>query len=426
MPEDQNLDQSPSDQKNEQQAKPQDQGDGKQKSEKKEDPRSRARLIFIVSVVVLLLLTGVLLWWLHARNFESTDDAQIDGHLHPIAARVEGTVMTVTAENNQPVKQGDLLVELDPRDYAVSLDQAETAFDQAQGQSSAQNPNLPITNVTNLTNVSTGHTAVATAVAALAGAEHDKAGVVAQLRQAEANNEKAQADLKRYTLLLQRNEVAHSDYDQYLATAKAQAAMVEQQQALLESSEKTIEQRTFQLEQQKLLLQQSMTNAPRQIAVQKANIISSEANARNYKARLAQAELNLGYTKIYAPASGIVTQRSAETGGKVSVGQQMMMVVETDNLWVTADFRETQLRKMRVGQHVKVHVDTLGKDFSGAIENMPAASGDRTSVLPAENATGNYVKVVQRFGVRIRFDPNQQGMEGLRPGMSVEPTVDLR
>lgn len=424
MQDNQNLGQALAEQNDEHVDQP-DQSTAKPKAEKRQDPQKRRRALVILAVVAIAL-TGATLWSLNARNYEDTDDAQIDGHLHPIAARVDGTVNAVSVEDNQSVKQGELLVQLDPRDYVVSLDQAKTAFDQAQGQAQAQNPNLPITNVTNRTNVSTGQTEVATAIAALAGAQHDKAAVLAQLRQAEANNEKAQMDLKRYTRLLERNEVSHSDYDQYLATAKAQAAMVEQQQASFSSSEKTIEQKTSQLEEQQLKLQQSQRNAPRQVEIQRANIASSEANARNAKAKLDQAALNLDYTRIYAPSSGIITQRSAETGGKVSVGQQLMVVVETGNLWVTANFRETQLRKMRVGQQVKIHVDTLDKDFSGVIENMPAASGDRISVLPPENATGNYVKIVQRFPVRIRFAPNQQGLEGLRPGMSVEPRVAVR
>lgn len=424
MPDDQNLEHARTEQ-NDQHVDQPDQGTGKPKGEERQDPKKGRRTLVIVAAVVVALV-GATLWTLNARNYEDTDDAQIDGHLHPIAARVDGTVNVVSVEDNQSVKKGELLVQLDPRDYAVSLDQAKTAFDQAQGQAQAQNPNLPITNVTNSTNVSTGQTEVATAVAALAGAQRDRAAVLAQLRQAEANNEKAQMDLKRYTHLLERNEVSHSDYDQYLATAKAQAAMVEQQQASLSSSEKTIEQKTSQLEEQRLKLQQSQRNAPRQVEIQRANIASSEANAHNAKAKLDQAALNLDYTRIYAPSSGIITQRSAETGGKVSVGQQLMVVVETGNLWVTANFRETQLRKMHVGQQVKIHVDTLDEDFSGTIENMPAASGDRISVLPPENATGNYVKIVQRFPVRIRFAPNQRGLEGLRPGMSVEPRVALR
>jgi membrane fusion protein (multidrug efflux system) len=214
---------------------------------------------------------------------------------------------------------------------------------------------------------------------------------------------------------LQKDEVAQSEYDQYVATAKAQSATVEAGTASVESAAKTIEQRKAQLIQQHSLLDQSLKNAAGQVAIREANIQSRQAAAAWSEAKLEQARLNVAYTGIVAPVSGIITQRSAEVGARVSEGQQLMMVVQTDDLWVTANFKETQLKRMHNGQPVRITVDAPEEDFDGYIENMPAATGDRTSVLPPENAIGNYVKVVQRLPVRIRFKPNQHDLGKTTP-----------
>lgn len=394
------------------------------KTSPKDPPRSRRRFILPLAILAVILI-GIGLWWLNARNYEDTDDAQVDGHMNPISSRITGTIQAVHVEDNQRVQAGQPLVELDPRDYKVSLAQAKGDFGQALATSTAEKPNLPITLVGNKTDETTGRATVANAAAALAAAQHDYDSAVSRLRSAEATNARAQSDLERYSQLVQRDEVAHSEYDQYVATAKAQAASVQADQSAADSAAKTIEQRRAQLLEQQSRLDQTLRNANGQVAIRQATIQSRQAAADSSAARLEQATLNLDYTHIVSPVSGIVTQRSAEEGARISEGQQLMMVVQIDHLWVTANFKETQLKRMHDGQSVRIRVDALGEDFDGYVENMPAATGDRTSVLPPENATGNYVKVIQRLPVRIRFKQDQRGLEKLRPGMSVEPKVHL-
>jgi membrane fusion protein, multidrug efflux system len=379
----------------------------------------------IVFVALGVILLGLGAWWLNARNYESTDDAQVDGHMNPIASRISGTIDAVHVENNQQVKKGDPLVDLDPKDFQIAAAQSKADFDQALAQSTGEKPNLPITVTQNITDEATGHAQVAAAEAAFAAAQHDYENAVARLHSSDATNERAESDLRRYTSLLNKEEVAQSDYDQYRAITRAQNAQVEADKAAAKAAQKTVEQRRAELNQQRSRLDQIIKNAGKLVAIRQAVIQSRMANAESASAKFDQARLNLSYAHTVSPVDGIVTERSAEIGGRISEGQQLMMVVQTNDLWVTANFKEIQLRKMRVGQSARIHVDALGKDFDGYIENMPAATGDRTSVLPPENATGNYVKVVQRLPVRIRFRPNQPGMEKLRPGMSVEPKVHL-
>jgi membrane fusion protein (multidrug efflux system) len=390
-----------------------------------EDPGKKRMRIFVLLSVLFVLLAGGLIWWLTARNYESTDDAQVDGHMNPISARIAGTIQGVYVENNQTVRAGQPLVDLDPRDFDVSLAQAKADYDQAAAQTTAQRPNLPITLVGNVTQEATGNSEVTAAEAALENAQREYDSAVQTLRSAEATNARAQSDLRRYAQLLQEQVVSQADYDQYEATAKAQEANVDADKATVAAATKTIDQRKAQLSEQQGLLSQTLKNAAHQVAIQRATLESRQAAAESSAAKLDQAKLNLGYTHIVSPVNGIVAQRSAEVGGQVSVGQQLMMVVQVDDLWVTANFKEIQLRRMRIGQPVRIHVDTLAEDFDGFIEYMPAATGDRTSVLPPENATGNYVKVVQRLPVRVRFKPNQRDLDKLRPGMSVEPKVQL-
>ena len=389
------------------------------------DPAKRRKRIFLIATVAAIVFIGVGIWWLISRNYENTDDAQVNGHINPISSRVAGTIVGVTVENNQQVRADEPLVDLDPSDYQVALTQAKAGYDQALAQSTAERPNLPITVVSNATEESTGQAQVAAAQAALSAAQYNYDNASAKLLTSEANNAKAQSDLERYAQLIKKQEVAQSEYDQYLATAKAQQATVEADKATLAAAEQTIDQQRAQLREQQSKLNQTLKNAARQIAIRNATIQSRQASAESSAAQLEQAKLNLAYTHIVSPVNGIVTERSAEVGAQVSAGQQLMMIVQTDDLWVTADFKETQLRRMRKGQSVRIHVDALGEDFDGYVEGMPAATGDRTSVLPPENATGNYVKVVQRLPVRIHFKPNQRDLNKLRPGMSVEPKVHL-
>jgi membrane fusion protein, multidrug efflux system len=400
--------------------------DPKDDAEKKPlDPATKLKRILIGIVVGVVVLIAGIAWWLHSRTYESTDDAQIDGHLNPIASRVAGTVKAVYVESDQPVKAGMALVDLDPRDYEVQVEQSRALYQQALAQLGAQNPNLPITQTSNRSIVDTDSSTVVNAEAAIASAQYDYDSNLAKLRQSEANNRKSQSDLIRYKQLVDKHEIALSDYDQYLANAGSEQAAVEASRAAAASSLKVVDERRAQLQQQQTKLKEDTQNAPRQVAIRQANNRSSAANAASAKAQLDAALLNLSYCHIFAPVDGIASQRAAEVGGRISVGQQLVVIVQTENIWATADFKETQLRKMHVGQRATIEVDTLDESFEGEVQYMPAATGDRTSLFPPEDATGNYVKVVQRLPVRISFKPNQRDLNRLRPGMSIEATVHL-
>jgi membrane fusion protein (multidrug efflux system) len=388
-------------------------------------PRGKHRAFLIFFLVLIALAVAGLLYWLHAREFESTDDAQVDAHLNPISSRIDGTITRVYVEDNQMVKSGDPLVDLDPRDYQVALDQALAQFAQAQSAVIAQEPNVPITQVESSTNITTGEAEVANTQAALAAAERDRESAAAKLAESEATNSRAQADLSRYKLLIAKEEVSQQEYDQIASAAKAQAATVMANQAALQSAEKTMDQRRAQLAEARSKLEQYRRNAPRQIAIQQATVKSNRASAQSASAQVQQAKLKLSYTHIVAPVQGIVMRRSAEVGAHITAGQQLLQIAQIGDLWVTANFKETQLRNIRSGQPATIHVDSLKHDFEGTVENIGGSTGAVASVLPPENATGNFVKVVQRIPVRIRFKPNQAGLERLRPGMSVEPEIRI-
>jgi membrane fusion protein (multidrug efflux system) len=387
-------------------------------------PRSRAKLyvIGLIALVVVAIGTG---WYLYSLGYESTDDAQVDGHLNPIAARVDGTIKAVHVDDNQSVQAGTLLIELDPSDDEVALQQAKAQYDEAVAQLGASHPNLPITLNNNLNDLTSQRAEVVGSEAALAAAQHDLESAADKLKQSQAVDEQNQADFARYKTLYDAQVVSRADFDHYKATAAAQTQTVAANQAALASAQKTVEQRMAQVAQQHSKLQQTQSSAPLQVAIREADIKSQQANVEAAQAALEQRRLNVGYSSVVAPVPGVVAERSAEVGARISKGQQLLMIVQTGDLWVTANFKETQLAHMRPGQHVRMYVDALHDNFDGTVESMPAVTGSRTSVLPPENATGNYVKVIQRLPVRIRFTSGQKDMDKLRPGMSVEPKVHL-
>jgi membrane fusion protein (multidrug efflux system) len=391
-------------------------------SDVESEPRRRFNPMVLGGIVVLLLAIGIG-WYFYSSRYEDTDDAQVDGHLTPVSARVDGTIQAVSVDDNQSVHSGTVLVVLDPRDYQVSVDQAKAQYDQATAQVNAANPNLPITRINTRTDLVAQAAEVASAEAALAGSQHDLETATARLKESQALNERDRADFQRYQSLYEKNEVSRSSFDQYKAAASAQEQTVAASEAAVASARKTVEQRKAQLTQQRTRLDKEQTSAPLQVAIRQADIKSQRANAEGAQALYEKARLNLGYCQIVAPVSGVVTQRSAEIGAHISAGQQLLMVVQTDDLWVTANFKETQLAHMRPGQRARIYVDALHDTFDGTVDSMPGVTGARTSVLPPENATGNYVKVVQRLPVRIRFDRGQNDLDKLRPGMSVEPKV---
>jgi membrane fusion protein (multidrug efflux system) len=387
--------------------------------------RGRKRAFTIFFIVLACAAAAGLFYWLHSRNFESTDDAQVDAHLNAISARVDGAIEKVYVEDNQIVRAGDPLVDLDPRDLQVSLAQALAQLAQSHSLVLAEQPNVPITQVENFTSVSTGEAEILNATAALRAAERDRETAEAKVAEAEANNAKAQGDLARYQLLIAKEEISQQEFDQAAATARAQAAALAGSRSSLSSSSQLVDQRRAQLAQAQSRLAQSQSTGPQQLALRRATIVSQQASAKTAQVQVDQARLKLSYTRIAAPVPGIVMKRSAELGAHISAGQPLLTIAQIDDLWVTANFKETQLRNLRPQQPVTLHVDSLKQDFDGYVENIGGATGAVASVLPPENATGNYVKVVQRIPVRLRFKKDQQGLRRLRPGMSVVPTVRI-
>jgi membrane fusion protein (multidrug efflux system) len=388
--------------------------------------KGRRRTLIFAAILGSVILIGAIGFLLYSGTYESTDDAQVDGHLDGLTSRIDGEIKAVYAEENQSVQAGQLLVELDPRDYQVALEQAQAQLLKAQADARAENPNLPITASTSRTNISTSQSEVANAEAGVAAAERDQAAAVSRLQEVQANNAKAQNDVGRYKALVDKSEVSRSEYDQVVATAAALAASVDSARASAESAQKVVDQRNAQLDQARSQVALANVNAPNQIAISRANVQSKEADVKAMQAAVDQAQLDLSYCKIVSPVSGVVTNRTVEVGEQVSKGQRLITVADLNDLWVTANFKESQLRKMHTGQSVTVSVDAFDQKFDGYVEAMPGATGSVTSLLPPENATGNYVKVVQRLPVRIRLKPGQQGLDRLRPGMSVLPKVWLK
>ena len=409
------------------------------KQEQKEEPkpplkvrvqtyvRTHRKEVVIGVVVFVVLAVAAVLLLMYLRSYESTDDAQVDGHLNAISARVAGTVQRVYVDDNQNVTAGQLLVELDPRDFNNSLAAARAGYSSAEAQLRAQNPNVPIELTSSGSLISTSQSGVENAQAGVLAAEKEYQSRLAMLQQAQANDAKAQRDLVRYRELVQKEEVSHEQFDQFVAAAKSQSAAVTAAEASAEAAQKSVDQSRAQLLQAQTRLDEARKNGPRSVTVRQAELDARRAALLSAQAQADQAALNLSYTKIYAPVSGVVSNKSVEVGQQVAPGEQLLIVSQTEDIWITANFKETQLKKMRPGQPVDVSVDAYGgRKYHGCVESMPGTTGARTSLLPPENATGNYVKVVQRLPVRIRLNGGQNNDQMLRPGMSVEPKVWLK
>ena len=388
-------------------------------------PQSRRRGIIIV-VIVVVVLVALGLWW-RSTFSEDTDDAQINGHLIQVSSRIAGQVIHVDVDENQVVKAGDPICELDPRDFQVAVENAEAALASAQANAVAAQVAVPLTTINTGSNLNAANADVSGAHASVQQAQGQLQAATARVAQADANNVKAQADLVRYTPLVQKDVISKQQFDAAVAAAQAaQAALADAkatQQAAADGVRVARERESQSVAQQKYA-----QTGPQQIAAQNARAKQAVAQVQQAQAQLDQAKLNLSYTKILAPAAGIITRKSVEVNQNVSVGQNMMTLVSLDDIWVTANFKETQLRHMSNGQAVEVHVDATGKDYKAKVTQIGGATGSVLSLFPPENATGNYVKVVQRLPVRIDFtdlkneDPNHQ----LRPGLSVEPKVTVK
>jgi membrane fusion protein (multidrug efflux system) len=397
-----------------------------------EQPRVRIAL----GVVVLAVL-GVAAWiWLTAGR-ESTDDAQVDAHVTQIAARVGGTIVKVNIDDNQLVDAGTVLVELDPRDYQVALDKTRADLADAEASAVAARSNVPITSTTAQSNVATARGGVAQAQSGVAAAEKEVEGArarlvtaQARLREAEANATKAVRDVDRLRGLLAKDEVSQQQFDTASAAAEAQRAAADSARSQVAEAESGIRVAESKLSQSQVGEQQAHAElataqtAPSQIAAIKARASSAEAHAQQARANVEQAELNLQYAVVKAPVRGVVSKKGINVGQVVQPGQPLLAIVQLDDVWVTANFKETQLKSVRPGQRSTVDVDALGgRTFNGKVDSIAGATGARFSLLPPENATGNFVKVVQRIPVKIVLDKGQDPDHLLRPGMSVNATV---
>jgi membrane fusion protein (multidrug efflux system) len=386
---------------------------------------ARAAALLLLAVVIV---GGGLFFWSSFAS-ESTDDAQVDGHIMPLSARISGYVHGVPVIEGQLVHAGDVLVTIDPKDYEIAVDQAKATFADAQAIAASSRYNVPITSVTTQSNLDSAGTAVLNAQAGLQGAEQNFESAKAILEQAKANSRKSDADLVRYEQLVAKEDISRQQYDGAIAAAAANRATVASATAGVQVAEQAVQQARGKLLQARADLRTAQT-APQQVSMTRAQSDAADAQARERKAQFDQAELNLSYTVVRSPVTGIIGKKTVEVGQNVGIGQELVEVVPLDDVWVTANFKETQLAHMRPGQPVEIKVDAYGRAWKAHVTNMGAGTGSVFSLLPPENATGNYVKVVQRVPVRIDFDRNSGpdfNAEGLlKPGLSVEPEVRVR
>jgi membrane fusion protein (multidrug efflux system) len=364
--------------------------------------------VLIVVGFIVLVIAAILLW-MYLESYENTDDAFVDGHTDPISARISGIVVGSYVENTYHVKKGEVLIQLDPNDYQIALEQARSNLAQAGAGVRAQTPNVPITQTSQSTEVANAEASVTSAAATVSVAEQRYQSSLSDLEQAKVNQANAARKEQRYRGLVAKEEVSREMYDTWATQAAAAAANVASHQKVADAAAKEVTSSQATLNQARQRLLEFSRNQPRQVAIQRETLAMRNANVLTAQAQVDQARLNLQYTKIYAPADGIVGDKSVQMGTQVAPGEEMLAVTETEDIWVTANFKETQIRKMRPGQSVTIHVDALSQNFQGYVEALSGASGSVYSLLPPENATGNYVKVVQRLPVRIRFNRGQPG-----------------
>lgn len=390
-----------------------------------EKPQSRRRGI-LVAVVVVIVLVALGVWW-RSTFSEDTDDAQVNGHLIQVSSRIAGQVLKVYVNENQYVKAGDTIAELDPRDYQVAVANAEAALASARANAAALGVAVPILTVNTGSTLSSANVDVSSAQSGVLQAERQLEAIKARVQQAQANNTKAQADLARYRPLVEKDVISKQQWDAAVAAADAAKAGLADANATQAAAEQGVRLAHDKAAQAQAMLKYAQTG-PQQVAAQSAKAKQAEAQVQQAQAQLDMAKLNLSYTKIVAPVPGIITRKSVEVNQNVAAGQNLLTLVQLDDLWITANFKETQLRSMKAGQAVSIHVDSTGRDYDGKITQIGGATGSVLSLFPPENATGNYVKVVQRVPVRIDFtdlakeDPDHQ----LRPGLSVEPKVRVK
>jgi membrane fusion protein (multidrug efflux system) len=396
---------------------------------------SKIRRLLLLGGTLLVVVVAGLFFYYHNR--ETTDDAQVDGHITPVASKIYGRVAEVQVLDNQQVKAGQVLVKIDPRDYQASLDQAKASLSLAESEARSAGLDVPRTRE----NVASGNSS---ADAQFMGAEADLARAqttyeqaqTADLAWAQANVDKsranarlAQADLARYAPLLEKGEISKQQYDAAKANADASASALQADLQKQAQAQRSVEVAKAQRDAAKARVEQARAGVAlahsdvKQVSMKTADAQAKLAKVQQARAALDAAQLNLSYTEIVAPVAGVATHKQVEVGQIVQAGQGLLVVVPLQDVWVTANFKETQLRKMKAGQKAYVHVDTYGKTFPGHVDSIAGATGAVLSLLPPENATGNYVKVVQRIPVKIMLDPISQEKAILRPGMNVAATV---
>jgi len=391
--------------------------------------RNRVAKPLIVAVGIVAVLLAGWFWW-DSRHWEDTDDAEIDGHIYPINARVSGQVIKVNYDDGQVVRKGDVLVQIDPTDYQVALERAKADYLDFQAQAQAARYGVPVQSVGSVSSIRSASADMDSAQAGVAAARKQVDAAQQQVVEAKANAVKLNKDVERYQQLLGRREISQQQFDAAVAAATAENATVSAREAELLVAQSQVKVAESRIEQANAELKNAHVT-PNVVAATKARAESADAQTLRYKAALDQAQLNLIYTTIVAPVDGVVGKRSVQVGDNIGVGQDLMAVVPLNDVWVTANFKETQLTHMHPGQPVKIEVDTYGSHkWNGHVTSIGGATGAKFSLLPPENATGNYVKVVQRIPVRIDFDSHEKpdfNKDGkLRPGMSVDPEVKVR
>jgi membrane fusion protein, multidrug efflux system len=387
-------------------------------------PSLHSRKKWMITAAVVLVVIGGIFLWHYLSGFESTDDAQVDVHLYPVSARISGYVQAVRVEDNQYVQAGAVLVEIDPKDYEVAVARAQANLETAQASARALNIDVPISSVDTASQLKFTSSDIENAKAAVAAGEKQVAAARARIQEAEAENVKAGDDVQRYHLLLAKDEVPKQIYDHAVAAAQTDTAAVVAANADEAAAEQNVNEARSRLIEA-IAHNDSAQAGPQRVASTRARALSAVADERQKSAELDQAALNLGYTKVLAPISGEVTKKVV-AGLNVDPGEQLLTVVPLDQVWITANFKETQLKYMRVGQKVKIHLDSNGRDYKGHVDSISGAAGPLFSLLPPENATGNYVKIAQRVPVKIVLEPGENHDLQLRPGMNVEAKVYLQ
>jgi membrane fusion protein, multidrug efflux system len=402
------------------------------------EPQKKSPVRFVVAIL-LVVAVGAGLWaYYHFRDRVSTDDAEVDGHISAIAPKIGGNVVDVPVKDNQPVKAGDVLLRIDPRDYQARVDQAKAALAESESKLRAAQVGVPWTDLTTESGATAASAGVGDAQAELDRARlvyeqassSDLAYAEANVRARQASNDRAQADLARMKPLVDKAEISQQQYDSYVAAAKVAESELRAAQEKLASAGKdaSIKQASVaaagtRVDQAKAQLSTSVANR-RQVAIRTADVGTAQAAVASARAVLEAAELQLSYATIVAPLDGVVTRKSVEIGQMLQPGQSIMTVVPLNDTWVTANFKETQLAQVHPGQRAEIHVDMYGDTIDGHVDSIAGATGASMSLLPPENATGNFVKVVQRIPVKILVDRHEGVV--LRPGMNVNVTIYTR